>query len=253
MLLRPAEAYAGSVIVNLINGGWEVIYQRAHGLLAVKLALHWRESERGPYWVELLAAITQHDNNQKEFRGDNYLTMVGAPADFMIASGSPLEQAKSVVDDASYQGRYVALMTSRHTTTIYAAKREDEAFANFLDEQQKLQKTWQAALKLSKAEVERDYAIMHWCDRCSLILCQRELPSDARRLEVSPLPGGEASFIWERVDKTVGLEPWPFQEERLTVEIEVTVVSQLKFGSDEELKAALKDAPTEVRSWTFVK
>ena len=241
------------MIVNLTNGGWEVIYQRAHGLLAVKLASRWREEDRGPYWLELLAAITQHDNNQKEFRGDNYLTMVGAPADFMIATGSPLEQAKSVVDDASYQGRYVALMTSRHTTTIYAAKREDGAFAKFLDEQSALQETWRQALKLSKTDVERGYAIMHWCDRCSLILCQRELPSDARRLEVSRLPGGEASFIWERPDKTVGLEPWPFREERFEVGLEVTVLSQLRFGSDEELKAALKEAPTEVRSWTFVK
>ena len=149
------------MIVNLTNDGWETIYQRAHGLLAVKLAAHWRENERGLFWVDLLAAITQHDNNQKEFRGDNYLTLVGAPADFMIASGSPLEQAKSVVDDASYQGRYVALMTSRHTTTIYAAKREEEGFAAFLDEQKALQKKWQRALKLSKADIERDYAVMN--------------------------------------------------------------------------------------------
>ena len=94
---------------------------------------------------------------------------------------------------------------------------------------------------------------MNWCDRLSLILCQRELPSDARRLEVAPVPGEGASFIWERPDKTVGLEPWPFREERFEVGLEVTVLSQLRFGSDEELKAALKEAPTEVRSWTFVK
>ena len=241
------------MIVNLTNGGWEVVYQRAHGLLAVKLAAHWREDERGPFWTELLAAITQHDNNQKEFRGDNYLTLVGAPADFMIASGSPLEQAKSVVDDASYQGRYVALMTSLHTTNIYAAKRDDEGFAAFLDEQKERQKRWQRALKLSKADLRRDYAVMNWCDRLSLILCQRELPSDARRLEVAPLPSGETSFVWERVDKTVGLEPWPFGDDRFEVGIEVKMLSQLKFGSDEELQAALKDAPTEVRSWVFVR
>ena len=241
------------MIVNLTNGGWEVIYQRAHGLLATKLASHWREDERGPFWVELLAAITQHDNNQKEFRGDNYLTLVGAPADFMIASGSPLEQAQSVVDDASYAGRYVALMTSMHTTNIYAAKRNDEGFAAFLDEQKALQQGWRRALKLSKTDAERDYAIMNWCDRLSLILCQKELPSASRRLEVAPLPGGDASFIWEREDKTVGLEPWPFGGDRFEVGVEVKLLSQLKFESDEELRAALKAAPTEVRSWTFVK
>lgn len=244
-------AYAEVVIVNLTNDGWEAIYQRAHGLLATKLAARWREDERGPFWVELLAAITQHDNNQKEFRGDNYLTLVGAPADFMIASGSPLEQAKRVVDDASYAGRYVALMTSMHTTNIYAARR-DEGFAAFLDEQKGLQKKWRRALRLSKADAERGYAVMNWCDRLSLILCGRELPSDARRLEVAPLPGGETSFVWEREDKTVGLEPWPFRDDRFEVGVEVKMLSQLRFESDEALRAALNDAPTEVRRWAFL-
>ncbi len=46
---RLSQAYAGMVIVNLTNNGWETIYQRAHGLLAVKLAAHWREDECGPF------------------------------------------------------------------------------------------------------------------------------------------------------------------------------------------------------------
>lgn len=46
------------MIVNLKQSGWEVIYHRAHGLLAVKFASHWRAEERNPrYWVDLLAAI----------------------------------------------------------------------------------------------------------------------------------------------------------------------------------------------------
>jgi len=241
------------MIVNLQHGGWEVIYQRAHGLLAVKLATHWRLDERGPYWTELLAAITQHDNNQKEFRGANYLTAVGAPADFMIADGSPLEQAKAVVDDASYQGRYVALMTSMHTSRIYTGKRDDPDFAAFLDEQEALQKGWRRALGLSKGEAERDYAIMGWCDRCSLVLCRNELPSDGRRLEVAVTSKGEHTYIWERDDETLGVEPWPFEEARFEVSVEAAGLAQLEFGSDEELHAALREAPTHVKRWVFSK
>jgi len=246
--------YAGLMIVTLQPGGWEVIYQRAHGLLAVKLASHWRSDERGPRWVELLAAITQHDNNQKEFGGSTYLNAIGAPADFMIADGSPLEQARQVVGDASYQGRYVALMTSMHTSYIYRHKREgDEAFAAFLNEQAALQKSWRRALGLSKGDAERDYAIMQWCDRCSLILCQNELPSDRRRLEVAVAPGGEHSYIWQRDDQSVGLEPWPFDEARFEVSVEAALLTQLRFRKDEELHAALAEAPTHVKSWVFVK
>ena len=242
------------MIVTLQADGWEIIYQRAHGLLAVKLASHWRSDERGPHWVELLAAVTQHDNNQKEFGGSTYLNAIGAPADFMIAGGSPLEQAKQVVDDASYQGRYVALMTSMHTSYIYRSKRHsDEAFAAFLSEQEALQKSWRRALKLSKRNAERDYAIMQWCDRCSLILCQSELPSNGRRLEVAVTPGGEPGYIRQRDDGSMGVEPWLFEEARFEVSVEATLLRQLQFSSDEELHAALAAAPTYIKSWVFAK
>jgi hypothetical protein len=242
------------MIVNLQPGGWEVIYQPAHALLAVKIASHWQLSERGPYWTELLAAITHHDNHQKAFSGTNYLTAIGAPADFMIADGSPLEQAKSVVAEASYQGRYVALLTSMHTTHIYAAKRERDAeFAAFLDEQETQQRVWRRALKLTKEDAERGYAVMGWCDRCSLILCQDELPSEGRRLEVAVTPKGAHSYIWRREDETLGVDPWPFEDAPFEVSVEAKELTQVQFGSDKALRAALAEAPTHVKRWTFAK
>jgi hypothetical protein len=241
------------VIVNHTHGGWEVIYQRAHGLLAVKLAYHWREEDRSPFWIELLAALTQHDNNQSELR-ENQLTPQGAPADFMIAKGSPLEQARRVIDDASYQGRYVALLTSMHTSYIYQGKaKDDPAFAAFLKEQAEAQKRWLRALGLKKKKVERDYGIMQWCDRCSLILCEGELPADERRLEVTPLPDGKPSFIWQRADESLGVEPWPFMTDDLEVSVEVSQLDQLEFKTVDAFHRALKDAPTLVKTWRFEK
>lgn len=239
------------MIVNLRPEGWEIIYHRAHGLLAVKLASHWRQREKNPYWTELLAAITQHDNNQKEFRQDNYLTLLGAPADFMMSSGSPLEQARAVVSDASYQSRYVALMTSMHTSYIYRSRAEEEGFAAFLTEQTELQRRWRRALGLKKAEAERHYAVMQWCDRLSLILCESELPTDSRRLEVTPLPSGERSYIWGREDGTLGLEPWPFADPQVEVAVEARTVERLQFRDDKDLQRALAEAPTQVKTWRF--
>lgn len=42
------------------------------------------------------------------------------------------------------------------------------------------------------------------------------------------------------------IEPWPFTDDRFEVGV-VTLLSQLEFASDEELRSALNDAPTEVR------
>ncbi len=241
------------MIVTYTKDGWEVIYQRAHALLAAKFAYSWREQDRGSHWIDLLAAITQHDNNQPELSNDQ-LTPQGAPADFMLADGSPLEQAQQVVDDASHQGRYVALMTSLHTSYIYQAKaREDPTFAAFLEEQGQAQERWRRALGLKKAEMERDYAVMQWCDRLSLILCKNELPEDERRLEVTRLPDGASSFVWQRADESVRVEPWPFGPDELELGVETSVLTQLSFKNPEVLREALDATPTRVKSWSFRK
>ena len=241
------------MIVNFINDGWEVIYQRAHALLAVKLAHTWRKQDHSSYWVDLLAAIAQHDNDQPDL-GVDQLTPQGAPADFMIASGSPLKQARQVVEDAAYQGLYVALMTSLHTSYIYRDKTEsDSDFATFLEEQAQAQERWRRALGLKKAEVERDYAVMQWCDRLSLVLCKNELPEDERRLEATRMPDGKGSFVWQRADRSVGVEPWPFEPVEVEFGVETRVLTQLSFKNPEVLREALNAAPTRVKSWSFRK
>lgn len=107
---------------------------------------------------------------------------------------------------------------------------------------------WRRALKLNKGDAEKDYVIMQWCDRCSLILCQDELPVDERRLEVTPLPDGTHTYIWRRADQMIGLEPWFFAGNRFEVSVGAAHLEQLRVKNDGELHAALADAPTEVKT-----
>jgi Protein of unknown function (DUF3891) len=75
-------SYTTFMIVTMTDSGWDVIHQPAHALLASKLAQHWKQSERSPFWTEVLVAIAQHDNHQ---RGLDYLTSTGAPEGFTVS------------------------------------------------------------------------------------------------------------------------------------------------------------------------
>ena len=41
-----------SMIVNYTDRGWEIISQRAHGLLAAQAAMAWRVKDRPERWTE---------------------------------------------------------------------------------------------------------------------------------------------------------------------------------------------------------
>jgi hypothetical protein len=51
----------------------------------------------------------------------------------------------------------------------------------------------------------------------------------------------------------VTVKPWPFEDEKFTVNIEACDINQLKFKSSSELSQALQEAPIKILEWTFVK
>ncbi|MBD0304742.1 MAG: DUF3891 family protein, partial [Tolypothrix sp. T3-bin4] len=73
------------MIVNATPNGWEIIYHRAHALLAAQLAGQWRRKDAPARLYETIAAISHHDDLEKEWEEDN-LTEAGAPKDFLLSS-----------------------------------------------------------------------------------------------------------------------------------------------------------------------
>jgi hypothetical protein len=242
------------MIVNASSGGWEVIFQRAHELLAMQLGWHWQAHERPDYWLETLSAIGDHDNEQDEWKASNHLTKAGAPIDFSQKEFS-LQQAESVVEVAQYKSRYVALLISMHVSYLYESLRgSKKEIDQLLDAQLALQKQWRTSLKLSKEKAEAAYRLLHWCDRCSLILCRRQLPEDERRLEVFQGPDKQTYQLWQREkDDSICVEPWPFAHTEFEVWVEARTLSQLSFKNDQELARALQEAKVEERRWQFRK
>ncbi len=245
------------MIVNATQNGWEVIYHRAHALLAAQLGGQWRRKDAPPRLYETLAAISHHDDLEKEWEEDN-LTEAGAPKDFMLSSKADvragIQKLADLAKNALYRGRWVALLISMHISRLNEPSRgQFPELDKLLDEQLENQQRLRKGLGIKKEEVDAAYAFMQWCDRLSLILCQQELPDDERFLEISKGPEGQRYDIMQRSDNLVVVKPWPFQDDKFTVNVEACDLSQVKFDSNTELTQALQEAPIKVLEWTFVK
>lgn len=243
------------MIVNYVPEGWQIIYQQAHALLAAQLLHQWPAGLLPPdQWVGLLAAAAQHDDEQPAWTGHYGLTPAGAPANFTMQPFS-LEQATGVLRAARFQGRWRSLLTSLHLSTLYKELRgQKKEIDAFLDEQQANQQLWRRELHLKKADADRAYALLHWCDRLSLILCRHEIPEMGRALEIYQGPAGHTHTICQATPKSpLFVAPWPFREQQFEVSVEATLLGQLQFRNDAELSAALASAPITTLRWKFQK
>lgn len=240
------------MIVKPTENGWEVIYHRAHAQLAAQLAGQWRRRNAPPRLYETLAAISHHDDLEREWEG-NHLTEAGTPMDFTLCSETSIPQLMELTENARYRGRWVALLISMHMSRLNEGKRgESPELDQFLDQQREHQQSWRQQLEINQEDADAAYAFMQWCDRLSLILCQHELPADERALEISKGPDGQRYDIRQRSDELVTVTPWPFEDDKFTVNVEACRLDQVKFSDNAALTAALRTAPIQVLEWTFI-
>ncbi|GAA4306613.1 DUF3891 family protein [Nibribacter koreensis] len=240
------------MIVNPHENGWEVIYQQAHALLAAEIGFAWRVADRPLHFMKTLAAIAQHDDGQKDWTGNYYLTAAGAPANFTQLPFS-LEQAQQVMKEAKFQGHWRSLLTSMHLSFLHESVRgQKPTWDAFLDEQLALQKANRRQLKINKSQAQYAYDFMQWCDRFSLILCRRELPEMERALEISLGPDGLRYELRQLTSGQVQVHPWPFEQKELEVSVEASYLSQLQFSQSKELEKVLQDAPVRLLIWRII-
>ncbi len=241
------------MIVKSIPIGWEVIYQRAHGLLAAELAFYWKEDKRPPHFMQTLLAIAEHDDGRPESQSPENLTEAGAPKHFQLL-GRSAKQYRSVMEISTAKSRWNALMTSMHMTFLYEDKKyEDQDIKEFIKEQHILQKKLLKELKISKMQAEQAYQFVEWCDALSLLLCMDKIQPEQRRMDISTGPDGTMYQIWQDEKDQLRVEPWPFEPTSFTVEVEYRELNQLQFKNVDELAVSLRDAPVTARSWAFFK
>ncbi|TSJ36357.1 DUF3891 family protein [Mucilaginibacter corticis] len=241
------------MIVSYTENGWEVITQRAHGLLAAQFAQQWKSSFRHKRWTELLVAIADHDDAQVELERDNLLTPLGGPVDFKMKTFEE-RHCTQTMDFALSKSRYIALLCSMHLDFVYGAQCQHNSKAlRFLQGQKIAQKGWRKELGLSREEAEKDYRLLEWCDALSLLLCQHENQPEARVIEISNGPEDKAYHLVELAADTLTVRPWPFERKHFRIYFEVRLIPQLTFADAAEFWAAFRKAEVTERGWILKK
>ena len=240
------------MIANYTEAGWELITQRAHGILAAQIAQHWKSAERPKRWMETLLAIAEHDDAMIELDKEQLLTEAGGPINFTMKNFE-LEHCQRLSRFTQSKSRYIALLTSMHMDFIYRKDMEQDPTAKqFLVEQRTLQAQWRKELDISKDEAEKTYAFMEWCDAFSLLLCQRAVQPESRAIEISRGPNKEKYELFQVGEGQLTLAPWPFEERTFDIYFESRTISQLQFKNSDELRKLFLEAPVAETRWTLL-
>jgi hypothetical protein len=239
------------MIVNYTSTGWEIVTQRAHGLLAAELAARWRNDIRTARWTETLLAIAEHDDAQTEMGRDGLLTSAGGPRDFKMRSFDLGHCVRTFTSSLS-KSRYIALLCSMHLEFVFGKACADSSKGTaFMQEQSKLRKRWLRELGISKVQAERDYALLEWCDALSLLICQRENQPEARAVEISSGPENRQYLLTEPASGQLNVDPWPFQENSFEISFEVRKIPRIEFKNDEEFRSDFMAAEIYTKRWLF--
>ena len=241
------------MIVNYTEGGWEIITQRAHGLLAAQLGMHWKVEDRPERWMETLLAIAEHDDAEVELEGENLLTKQGGPLNFSMKNFE-LEHCQRLSRFSITKSRFIALLTSMHMEFLYRKEeKSNEQAKKFLEEQRNLQEKWRSELQLKKEAAEKIYSFLEWCDAFSLLMCQNSIQPEQRSIEISNGPQGDKYLLYQVEGDKLTLEPWPFQPTSFRVNFESRLLDQLQFKDAAEFREAFHKAEIKETVWELVK
>jgi hypothetical protein len=144
------------------------------------------------------------------------------------------------------QSRYAALLVSLHGTSLYERVPESEAgVRSFVAAQRALQE--RLIEGLDRDEVDRNRRLLLALDRMSLFLCY------GRGTEMSDVPAAGGGGATLRLEPSGGasrftVDPWPFGAPLVELACEGRLLDG-SFGSDDELRAALEDAPWVPLRW----
>ncbi|RYE17719.1 MAG: DUF3891 family protein [Sphingobacteriaceae bacterium] len=142
------------MIVNYTEAGWEIVLQRAHGLLAAQLAAQWKKEERPERWTETILAIGEHDDAQTELEQNDLITAQSGPVNFKMKTFE-LPHCQQMIDFSLSKSQYIALLTAMHINFLHVKEAKTNAEArSFLNELEALRISWRKALNITEQEAE---------------------------------------------------------------------------------------------------
>lgn len=226
------------MIVNYREDGWQIISQRAHGLLAGEICFHWKKELRPKRWLETIIATAEHDDVFNEFDSDNkLLSENGGPVNYKTREFEK-KKCEELIRHALTKSRYIALLTSRHIQFLYE-NFDDKTAKQYAAELKKQESVWLKEIDLEEQELTDAYAILEWCDAFSLLICQQLVQPENRKIEISTGPDQQCYQLHSPDQNKLIVEPWPFEEEQFEIRYESKTISQLKFKSVTEFRKIL--------------
>lgn len=241
------------MIVNYVAEGWEVITQRAHGLLAMQLGMEWKTKQRPQRWAETLLAIAEHDDAEVELDGEQVLTQQGAPLNFDMKEFEA-DHCEMLHKLSITKSRYIALLTSLHMDFLYRDfAKKDPVAKFFLKQQHLLRVKWRKELKISVHEIKTIYSLLEWCDAFSLLICQDLVQSEQRSMEISQGPGNITYQLYSLGKNMLTVFPWPFQTKAFTVHHESRLIKKVQFKSATEFRKYFNESKVQENSWKLIK
>jgi len=237
------------MIVNTAEDHFEIIYQRAHGMLAAKIAEQLQPTFHPPanLWLETLVAIADHDDGRRNWEGDFHINEKGHPKDFTEFKFDE-EQATRVVATAECKSRWVAMLVSKHLVELYSDIPEA---MELIKNQYSLQAKIQEHLPFDEEVSQRYYRVLKWSDELSLRICKNEMPTKGEKDFLEILPDGSKSFLMQLEDKSVA--PWIFEKDKVVFEIEKRKIEKRVYESDQDLQETINKAEICISSYKFIR
>lgn len=245
--------------------GWWLITHPDHARLAGAFARHWGNAEfaRPEPRASVLHAIDVHDDGWAARDANPSVTREGKPAAFsheLVGKYSAFEEIdladylavrESAVEKVEAQDAYAALLVSSHTVNLLTQRADRSTIRpqqlplldNFLDRQEARQIRLRDDLRaggmfavdsVTDSCIDRNFKLLQAMDNLSLLSCvafagrasllHRFRMTDGVETEIAVHPLGVREFR---------LEPYPFDEEEVNVEVPARFVGGKVFRGDE--------------------
>lgn len=235
------------MIVNYTENGWEVITQRSHGLLAAQICARWQKANQPERWMETLIATAEHDDVYNEFEIEDLLTAAGGPKDYSLTKFQ-INTAARLMDMAVSKSRFVALLIARHINFVHGNDPEGKKYCAELKKQERL---WFQEAKTTKNEIKAAYELLEFCDALSLLICQRMIQPEGRKIEISNGPDGRSYSLFSGSENELIVDAWPFEEPSFKLNYEYRIIDQLVFKTVDEFRNAIRNSPVVLEELTI--
>ncbi len=237
------------MIVQRRGPGLRLIEQHDHGLIAGEMAFAWREAEGSPEVSEILVTATAlHDLGWRRLdRVPRWSAETRGAVDFAeYRPGPKFRAAARGVEEVEELDPYAAMLVSMHYASFVGAPRW------FVEEQTARQEQLADEVDDDLPDpdaVETDLRLLRLFDVLSLYLC---ITPPGASPEGRPAWLGDQFEVpgWEDLltarwisDTALALDPWPFGEEPVALEVPHRDLERSTFDDEDDLARAWRAAP----------